>query len=62
MSQPGRRMYSMYVRSDWGCKGELAHWEIWIKYREIFSLEAEVKQAKREITDLTKKIGYLKNH
>ena len=26
------------------------------------SLEAEVKQAKREITDLTKKIGYLKSH
>lgn len=24
MSQPGRRMYSMYARSDRGCKGELA--------------------------------------
>jgi len=24
MSQPGKRMYSMYARSDRGCKGEIA--------------------------------------
>ena len=61
-------MYGMYARSDRGCKGELAQslltspWEIRIKRRGFFSLEAELKQAKREITDLTNKIGYLKNH
>ena len=68
MSQPGSRLYSMYARSDRGCKGELAQSQQvperseWSSTKEIVSLEAELKQAKREITDLKEKMGWLKNH
>ena len=68
MSQPGRRLYSMYARSDRGCKGELAQSQQvperseWSSTKEIVSLGAELKQAEREITDLKEKMGYLKNH
>ena len=68
MSQPERRLYSMYARSDRGCKGELAQSQQvpqrseWSSTKEIVSLEAELKQAKREITDLKEKMGLLKNH
>ena len=62
-SQPRGRLYSMYARSDRGCKGELAQSQQvperseWSSTKEIVSLEAELKQAKREITDLKEKIG-----
>ena len=65
-SQPGKRLYSMYARSDRGCKGQLAQQvperSEWSSTKEIVSSETELKQAKREITDLTEKMGYLKNH
>ena len=53
----------MYARSDRGCKGELAQSQQvperseWSSTKEIVSLEAELKQAKREITDLEEKMG-----
>ena len=64
MSQPGGRLYSMYARSDRGCKGELAQSaqqvperSEWSSTKEIVSLEAELNEAKREITDLKEKMG-----
>ena len=57
----------MCARSDRSCKGELAQSQQ-VRERsesstkEMISLEAELKQTKREITDLTEKIGYLKKH
>ena len=72
MSKPRRRLYSwysIYARSGRGCKGELAQSAQQVPERsecsstkEIVSLEAELKQAKREITDLKEKMGQLKSH
>ena len=64
MTQPGGRLYSMNARSDRGLKRELAQCQqvperSESSTKEIVSLEVELKQAKREITDF---IGYLKNH
>ena len=48
-------------KEDRGCKGELAQFQQvperseWSSTKEIVSLEAELKQAKREITDLVEK-------
>ena len=67
MSQAEMRLYSMYARSDRGCKGELAQFQQvperseWSSTKEIVSLEAELKQAKRETTDLKEKMALLKN-
>ena len=53
----------MYARSDGGCKGKLAQSQQvperseWSSTKEIVSLEAELKEAKREITDLKEKMG-----
>ena len=52
----------MYARSDRGCKGELAQSQqvperSESSTKEIVSLEAELKQVKREITDLKEKTG-----
>ena len=55
------------LRRDIHCKGKLAQSQQVPQRskpstKEIDSLEAELKQAEREITDLKEKIGYLKNH
>ena len=54
MSLPGRRLYSMYARSDRGCKGELAQSKQVPERSEsstkgIISLEADLKQAKGKL-------------
>ena len=54
-------------KEDRGCKGELAQSQQvperseWSSTKEIVSLEAELKQAKRETTDLKEKMALLKN-
>ena len=48
-------------KEDRGCKGELAERSERSSTKEIVSLEAELKQAKRETTDLKEKMALLKN-
>ena len=44
-------------KEDRGCKGELAERSERSSTKEIVSLEAELKQAKREITNLKENMG-----
>ena len=49
-------------KGDWLAQSQQVPQRSKSSTKEIVSLEAELKQAEREITDLKEKIGYLKNH